>query len=444
MRRAAIACLFGGFVMHLTLGGIYTFGNLTTYVTSFLHERVDSTVAYTGTMWAAALMNVGQGLAMPLGGVVHERFGARIACFLGCSVLTASMALSSLAVQSGLTAICLVYGLTGGIGVGLAYVVPLSCAMKWFPDNRGLANGVIVAGFGLGSLIFNWIQTGYLNPDNLHVGSDNYFHQSVVLDHVPGMFLLLALVYALFQVSSIVFIRDPSHENLLNLTDSYLDAGEFADNTEGLVQQGEHKDIVNKTPRQALNTCKFYQLCIIFFANNMVIGFINPLWKAYGQTFIRDDHFLAFVGSMAAVFNCLGRVLWGFLYDRTSFKTAMLVANGVLCIVFATLSMTPSGGRWMFACWIWLITGSFSATFCLPVSATAAEFGVKHAGAIYGLIFSQAVVYSPVSVWTTSFLLDKWSFVGAFYMQTVFALIGILTVLCFQESGRSIRRSIIP
>lgn len=42
--------------------------------------------------------------------------------------------------------------------------------------------------------------------------------------------------------------------------------------------------------------------------------------QAYGQTFIQDDVFLATVGAFAAVFNAGGRIAWGHLADRFSFK----------------------------------------------------------------------------------------------------------------------------
>ena len=39
--------------------------------------------------------------------------------------------------------------------------------MKWMPNRRGLANGLIVLGVGLGSLIFNFIETLIINPKNV-------------------------------------------------------------------------------------------------------------------------------------------------------------------------------------------------------------------------------------------------------------------------------------
>src|SRR5437667_2466345 len=45
------------------------------------------------------------------------------------------------------------YGLLGGIGLGLGYIVPVATLVKWFPDKRGLITGIAVTGFGSGALI---------------------------------------------------------------------------------------------------------------------------------------------------------------------------------------------------------------------------------------------------------------------------------------------------
>src|ERR1019366_5968058 len=45
------------------------------------------------------------------------------------------------------------YGVIGGSGLGLGYIVPIAVLVKWFPDHRGLITGIAVAGFGAGALI---------------------------------------------------------------------------------------------------------------------------------------------------------------------------------------------------------------------------------------------------------------------------------------------------
>ena len=59
----------------------------------------------------------------------------------------------------------------------------------------------------------------------------------------------------------------------------------------------------------------------------MMVGglgmYTMDLYKAFGQTFITDDLFLAMIGTVAAIFNSSGRILWGLSVDRFSFKVCI-------------------------------------------------------------------------------------------------------------------------
>jgi hypothetical protein len=39
-------------------------------------------------------------------------------------------------------------------GIGLAYTPPIQTLISWFPDKKGMAGGIVVAGFGSGALFF--------------------------------------------------------------------------------------------------------------------------------------------------------------------------------------------------------------------------------------------------------------------------------------------------
>jgi OFA family oxalate/formate antiporter-like MFS transporter len=53
----------------------------------------------------------------------------------------------------GLWWLYLTYGVIGGVGLGLAYIVPVAVLVKRFPDRRALITGIAVGGFGAGALV---------------------------------------------------------------------------------------------------------------------------------------------------------------------------------------------------------------------------------------------------------------------------------------------------
>ena len=102
--------------------------------------------------------------------------------------------------QYSVVATAITYGTMFGLGTALAYTPPLGVAMRWFPKSKGLVNGIIVGGFGLGAFIFNQIQTAYLNPTNKDLDDGQYFSDDKILDRVPSVFLMLGSIYTIVQV----------------------------------------------------------------------------------------------------------------------------------------------------------------------------------------------------------------------------------------------------
>ena len=71
---------------------------------------------------------------------------------------------------------------------------------------KGLVNGIIVGGFGLGAFIFNQIQTAYLNPTNKDLDDGQYFADDKILDRVPSVFLMLGSIYTIVQVRYVLSV----------------------------------------------------------------------------------------------------------------------------------------------------------------------------------------------------------------------------------------------
>ena len=103
---------------------------------------------------------------MVIGGTLQRLFGIRLAMITGCCLVTISTLCGYWTVNNYFV-ICSTYGLIFGLGIGIAYSSPLTAAMKWFPKSRGLVSGLILFGFGFGSLIFNFLQTLIINPKNV-------------------------------------------------------------------------------------------------------------------------------------------------------------------------------------------------------------------------------------------------------------------------------------
>ena len=86
------------------------------------------------------------------GGKLQDGIGPQKVTVAGGVLLGLGLILSSRA--TSVMHLYLFYGLISGTGLGFAYITPLATCNKWFPDKKGLISGVVVAGMGLGSLVF--------------------------------------------------------------------------------------------------------------------------------------------------------------------------------------------------------------------------------------------------------------------------------------------------
>lgn len=95
------------------------------------------------------------GISASLLGKWQLKVGARKSIAYGAAAFGGAMALGSLGIYLHSLPLTLGgYGILGGLGIGLAYNPPIQALLQWFPDKKGFASGVAIAGFGSGALLF--------------------------------------------------------------------------------------------------------------------------------------------------------------------------------------------------------------------------------------------------------------------------------------------------
>jgi OFA family oxalate/formate antiporter-like MFS transporter len=114
----------------------------------------------------------------PLQGYLVDRFGARLLIAAGC--LLSGLGWISAAYATTLTGLYLTYGLFCGIGTGIVYVGIIGLVVRWFPDRRGLATGLVAAGYGFGAILTTF-------PIDSMMKQAGYQHTLVVFGIILGI-----------------------------------------------------------------------------------------------------------------------------------------------------------------------------------------------------------------------------------------------------------------
>lgn len=114
----------------------------------------------------------------PLQGYLVDRFGPRLLIAFGCALSGAGWVAS--AYVSSLTGLYLTYGLLCGTGTGIVYVGIVGCMVRWFPDRRGFATGMVAAGYGFGAILTTF-------PIDTMLKASGYQHTLVVFGLILGV-----------------------------------------------------------------------------------------------------------------------------------------------------------------------------------------------------------------------------------------------------------------
>lgn len=378
MFQRATMALFGAFLIHVTLGTVYTLSNVNSYLTSYMRRHGFPDTTYAWSVWISSTYVIGQGISMILGGYLEKKFSARLACSLGCAIHSLSTICTSKSTAYGPMAVLLTYGFLPGLGCGLAYMTPLSNGFGWFPNRKGLVAGVILAGFGIGTFVFNMAQTAFVNPDNLSppADADGYFTQESVLDKVPDLFVFIGSIYAIMQLVGCCLLFKPpliNHVNKplmdrMNLLEPDISLG------------------------QAIKTREFLVLFVVYGLTTQGVLFVNSMLKEYGQLFIGNDMYLAWTGSMASIANSAGRLSWGMAVDRFSFTRCF---TSITTIFGSTLFIMPFkfvlSSRLLYLIGTLCLFGSFSGWMSTYPVHLSRVFGRTNSGMIYGVIYTSQV-----------------------------------------------------
>lgn len=160
--------------------------------------------------WGFALGIIGLASSMWSGSLLEKKLGPKIPCIISCCIMTCSLFITYFVCQYYIPTI-IIYSFCVACGSGLAYSIPLSVGMRWLPHYKGLVNGVIVAGYGLSALIFNQLQTNYVNPDNVKVPEGEEYYTWDVVKRVPNVFLIMGGSFAVLGIIGCTLLDDPPH-----------------------------------------------------------------------------------------------------------------------------------------------------------------------------------------------------------------------------------------
>jgi OFA family oxalate/formate antiporter-like MFS transporter len=362
---------------------------------------VDPIRAATGwklsdVQWGFTLFIFFETWVMPCSGWLIDRLGPR--AFLSIAGVLCGAGWAGMGVARTLPELYALYSLAG-FGAALVYCGSMGIALKWFPDKRGLAAGLIAAGFGSGAALF-------VSAIAYVIHTQDY----------RSAFLYTGIVQGLLIVAAAQVLQNPPRAAAVPAA---------------RVQVRSHGEDFNSL--EMLRTPHFYMLfsmaLMMGIGGLMVTAQVGPMAKTMKFTAL-----LTLSLTLNPIANGGGRVSWGWISDLIGRENTMIVAfllHAAALIGVVTLGSTSAT---MFVVMIALVFFTWGEVYSLMPSACADFFGAKNASSNYGFIYSAKGVASILGGGLAAQLYEKtgsWSY--GFYACAVLALLATCIALVLRK-----------
>ena len=339
-----------GIVMQIALGAVYAWSVFRIPLT----QTYGWTVSQVTQVFEVAIFMVGA--AAFAGGLWMKRSGPRSVAAVASVCYGLGWVLAGQA-GGNLRLLTLSYGVLGGAGLGLAYIVPVTTLIKWFPDKRGMITGLNIAGFGAGALLTAPVA-----------------QRLIAAFGVSNTFTVLGIIYFILVSGAASTMRNPP--------DGYVPAGWKPTPKEQAQPAGNEYTLGG-----ALKTWQWYALWAILFFNTLAgISLISQAAPLAQETAHVSVAAAAGLVGIISIANGAGRFLWAWCSDFLGRARVFQVMLLTQAAVFFLLSRVHSfGGLAVLAFIVLLCYGGGFGT--MPAFA-ADFFGPRNVGSIYGLMLT--------------------------------------------------------
>lgn len=294
---------------------------------------------------------------VPFEAYLADRFGPRLVVVAGGVLSALGWVLSARA--ESLSVLYLAQAISG-CGSGIVYGVSMGSALKWFPDRRGLAAGLIAAAFGTGS-------AATVLPISTTIKTHGY----------QNAFEWFGLGQGLVIVLAGTVMRFPRREDALPAAPPKL------------LQSSR-----DYTPKEMLQTPSFWLLYVMMTVGAVPGLFMIGEMRTIAEAFELADTklLLTFTALEVAIFvdrisGGLTRPVFGWVSDHIGRELAIFLAfslEGVSLLLFVLLGRDPV--------WFVLTSGvaffGWGAIFSLFPAVSGDMFGRRFATTNYGILYT--------------------------------------------------------
>ncbi|MEK5078651.1 OFA family MFS transporter [Solibacillus sp. FSL W7-1436] len=347
--RAVIPAL----LIHCSIGTVYCWSLFKGDIASYVEKPVSE------VEWAFSIAIFVLGMSAAFGGKFVEK-DIHKSSLLAAIFFVAGMAATGFFIyQKSLIGIYISYGVVMGIGLGIGYLTPVKTLMLWFKEQKGLATGLAVAGFGLAKVIASPLMEkllGNRNSEGLLVNPTNIY----------TMFYILAAIYLVMMVVGHLILKKP--------------AG-YEEESTAMYSFSYRKVLTNKT---------FIGIWLMFYIN-ITCG-LALISQEKGILAFIGFGAIGLVSSLTAIFNAGGRIAfsaWGDrLKDRNSIYKIIFISSISIILCTVVFDGINNSMAILIIALLCIVNAGYGGGFSSLPPLLSDRFGIDSISTVHGLALS--------------------------------------------------------
>ena len=349
-------------------------------------------------------------VAMIGGGYIQDRLGSKTNVIIGGIMFSVGLFITGFV--SSVEMLYFTYSVLAGIGGGVVYAGTLGNTVKFFPDKRGLASGLVAAGYGSGATIVAPIASSMI----ISVG-------------VLTTFKILGVVFfAVIFLCSLVIKKAPP---------GFTPAGWTPPAAVNAPLPAAADLAWTRMLRDKVWWVVLVMLTCGAMSGLMITAFASPIGQ---QMFKLTPMDAAFFVSLVAISNALGRVAFGYISDKIGRSSTIMVMYIISALAMLNLAVTGSvTGFVISGIGVGAVFGGFMST--MP-SIISERYGLKNFGVNYGITFigfSLAAIFGPMTAATVRVATGNYE--QAFWIALGLNVLGLLFAMLFRALDKQSSRS---
>ncbi len=366
----------------------------------------DLKVSLIVVQYAFTLFIMFETFVQPVGGYLLDRLGSKLMFTL--AGLMVGIGWTMMGQVHSISALYFFYALAGA-GAGIIYGGSVSVAVRWFPNRRGLASGLIAAGFGMGSMPFIPVIESLLKSSG-----------------VPSAFMYTGILQGALIIIIAQLLRYPPGSKMPS---NGSESAKVDDSNRGF------------SPGEMLKTPHFWLIWLMFISVNIGGLVITANTKPFGQKMHIAAAFITLAVTMNTFANGIGRFAWGWISDRLGRYRTMFFAFGLNSLFLFLLPILGTSNIMYVICCA-LVMFTWGEIFSLFPPVNADVFGTTYAATNYGLLYSAKGFASILGGGLGTWLALSFGWNVVFSVAAAFSLFACIMSLVLPKLAKPTRKSI--